>query len=180
MSYPRHEVLAAMSWKLMSRHSMVLAVAVTVSLASAKAMAHYTGLDASAVARSAPAPLALAPAAIFKSRDGHYWAATEVDGHWIHCLVDTGATTMALTTSDAARLGLHPAALHYTLSVNTAAGPTWAAPVQLARVSVAGAPVDHVSALVVKAGLSSSLLGMSYLGRLSKFEATPQTLILSR
>jgi aspartyl protease family protein len=32
--------------------------------------------------------------------------------------------------------------------------------------------------MVVKSGLSSSLLGMSYLGRLSKFEATPSTLIL--
>jgi aspartyl protease family protein len=161
----------------MIRHVMILAVAVTASLATAKAMARYTGIDASAAAK-ATAPLAPALAAIFKSRDGHYWAATEVDGHWIHCLVDTGATTMALTASDAARLGLHPATLHYTLAVNTAAGQTWAAPVELARVSVAGAPVDHVAALVVKSGLSSSLLGMSYLGRLSKFEATPTTLIL--
>lgn len=158
---------------------MILAVAVTASLAAAKAMAHYTGIDASAAAKaSAPTALAPAPTAIFKSRDGHYWAATEVNGHWIHCLVDTGATSMALTASDAARLGLHPASLHYTLAVNTAAGQTWAAPVELARVSVAGAPVDHVAALVVKSGLSSSLLGMSYLGRLSKFEATPTTLIL--
>jgi aspartyl protease family protein len=165
----------------MIRHSIILAVAVAASLATAKAMARYTGIDASAAAKSTvPADLAPAPAAIFKSRDGHYWAATEVDGRWIHCLVDTGATTMALTASDAARLGLHPASLHYTVAVNTAAGQTWAAPVDLARVSVAGAPVDHVAALVVKSGLSASLLGMSYLGRLSKFEATPTTLILRR
>jgi aspartyl protease family protein len=163
----------------MIKHAIILAVAVTASLATAKAMARYTGIDASANAQtSAPMALAPAPAAIFKSRDGHYWAATEVDGRWIHCLVDTGATTMALTASDAARLGLHPASLHYTLAVNTAAGQTWAAPVELARVSVAGAPVDHVAAMVVKSGLSSSLLGMSYLGRLSKFEATPTTLLL--
>jgi len=165
----------------MIKHSIILAVAVAASLATAKAMARYTGIDASAAAKSAaPAALAPAPSAIFKSRDGHYWAATEVNGHWIHCLVDTGATTMALTASDAARLGLNPAALHYTLAVSTAAGQTWAAPVELARVSVAGAPVDHVAAMVVKSGLSSSLLGMSYLGRLSKFEATPTTLVLSR
>jgi aspartyl protease family protein len=165
----------------MIKQTIILAVAVTASLATAKAMARYTGIDASAAAEaSAPVALAPAPTAIFKSRDGHYWAATEVDGHWIHCLVDTGATTMALTETDAMRLGLHPASLHYTLAVNTAAGQTWAAPVELARVSVAGAPVDHVAAMVVKSGLSSSLLGMSYLGRLSKFEATPTTLILRR
>ncbi len=163
----------------MIKQTIILAVAVTASLATAKAMARYTGIDASTAAQaSAPVALSPAPTAIFKSRDGHYWAATEVDGHWIHCLVDTGATTMALTETDATRLGLHPASLHYTLAVNTAAGQTWAAPVELARVSVAGAPVDHVAAMVVKSGLTSSLLGMSYLGRLSKFEATPTTLIL--
>jgi aspartyl protease family protein len=166
---------------LMIRQSVILAIAVTASLATAKAMARYTGLDATTPAQaSAPVALAPAPAAIFKSRDGHYWAATEINGRWIHCLVDTGATTLALTPADAARLGLHPAALRYTVSVNTATGETWAAPVELARVSVAGAPVDHVAALVVKSGLSSSLLGMSYLGRLSKFEATPTTLILRK
>jgi len=165
----------------MIKHAIILAAAVMTSLATAKAMARYTGIDASTPAHaSAPTALAPAPTAIFKARDGHYWAATEVDGHWIHCLVDTGATTMALTAADAARLGLHPGSLHYTLAVNTAAGQTWAAPIELARVSVAGAPVDHVAAMVVKSGLSSSLLGMSYLGRLSKFEATPTTLILSR
>jgi aspartyl protease family protein len=165
----------------MIKHVIILAVAVTASLATARAMARYTGIDTSTAAQaSAPMALASGPKAIFKSRDGHYWAATEVNGHWIHCLVDTGATTMALTETDATRLGLHPASLHYTLAVNTAAGQTWAAPVELARVSVAGAPVDHVAALVVKSGLSSSLLGMSYLGRLSEFEATPTTLILRR
>jgi aspartyl protease family protein len=165
----------------MIKQTIILTVAVTASLATAKAMARYTGIDASTAAQaSVPVALSPAPRAIFKSRDGHYWAATEVDGHWIHCLVDTGATTMALTETDATRLGLHPASLHYTLAVNTAAGQTWAAPVELARVSVAGAPVDHVAAMVVKSGLSSSLLGMSYLGRLSKFEATPTTLILRR
>jgi aspartyl protease family protein len=32
--------------------------------------------------------------------------------------------------------------------------------------------------MVVKDGLSQSLLGMSYLGRLSSFQATPTALIL--
>ena len=53
-----------------------------------------------------------------------------------------------------------------------------AAPVQLASVSVAGTRVEAVEALVVEDGLSYSLLGMSYLGRLSGFEATPRGLTL--
>ena len=43
---------------------------------------------------------------------------------------------------------------------------------------VAGARVDRVEALVVEQGLEYSLLGMSYLGRLSAFSATPAGLTL--
>lgn len=53
-----------------------------------------------------------------------------------------------------------------------------AAPVQLKTISVAGARVDRVEALVVEQGLEYSLLGMSYLGRLSAFSATPAGLTL--
>jgi aspartyl protease family protein len=38
--------------------------------------------------------------------------------------------------------------------------------------------VEKVPAVVVHDGLTASLLGMSYLGRLSRFEATPTALIL--
>ena len=62
--------------------------------------------------------------------------------------------------------------------VQTASGPVGAAPVTLGQVAVAGARVEHVQALVVKDGLPHSLLGMSYLGRLSRFEATPSGLTL--
>jgi aspartyl protease family protein len=57
-------------------------------------------------------------------------------------------------------------------------GVVRAAPVQLKTISVAGARVDRVEALVVEQGLEYSLLGMSYLGRLSAFSATPAGLTL--
>ena len=41
-----------------------------------------------------------------------------------------------------------------------------------------GATVHNVEALVIEKGLETSLLGMSYLGRLSRFEATPAALVL--
>jgi aspartyl protease family protein len=62
--------------------------------------------------------------------------------------------------------------------VITANGQVHAAEVKLDSVSVAGARVNGVDALVVEKGLSTSLLGMTYLGRLSRFEATPSALIL--
>ena len=46
----------------------------------------------------------------------------------------------------------------------------------LTSVSVNGARLQDVKALVVAEGLDVSLLGMSYLGRLTRFEATRDTL----
>jgi aspartyl protease family protein len=118
------------------------------------------------------------PAQVVKSPDGHYWADAAVNGKAVHLLIDTGATAVALTADDARRLGFQPESLDYAYSVTTANGPARAAKVNLASVSVAGAEISNVDALVIDKGLQTSLLGMTYLGRLSQFEATPSSMIL--
>lgn len=117
-------------------------------------------------------------ASVTKSSDGHYWAEALVNGRRVRFLVDTGATAVALTAEDAERLGIHAADLDYSSEVTTANGQAHAAQVTLASVSVAGARVSDVQALVIDKGLPTSLLGMTYLGRLSRFEATQTALIL--
>jgi aspartyl protease family protein len=119
-----------------------------------------------------------APAQVTKAADGHYWAEASVNGAAVRFLVDTGATAVALTAADARRLGLDIEALDYRVDVATADGKTRAAPVRLASITIAGARVNDVEALVLESGLQTSLLGMSYLGRLSSFEATRTALIL--
>jgi len=114
--------------------------------------------------------------AVAKAADGHFWADADVNGQRVRFLVDTGATAVALTPADAQRLGFKPADLKYGHSVTTATGSTRAAQVTLTSVSVNGARLQDVKALVVAEGLDVSLLGMSYLGRLTRFEATRDTL----
>jgi aspartyl protease family protein len=127
----------------------------------------------------AEAPLAEDGAAqIVKGPDGHFWAEAKVDGRAVRFLIDTGATTVALSQTDAKRLGIETQGLDYRYKVITASGQTRAASVKLASVSVAGARVRDVDAMVIEKGLETSLLGMSYLGRLSSFQATPRALIL--
>ena len=118
------------------------------------------------------------PATITKASDGHYWAEGQVNGANVHFLVDTGATAVALTAQDARRLGIDTAGLTYGYKVVTAGGEARAASVKLASVSVAGARLDNVDALVIDRGLDTSLLGMTYLGRLASFQATRKALIL--
>lgn len=117
-------------------------------------------------------------AQLIKGADGHFWAEAAVDGKAVRFLVDTGATAVSLSLADAQRLGIDTDKLTYDYSVITADGRTRAASVKLASVAIAGARVRDVDALVIEKGLETSLLGMSYLGRLSRFEATPRALIL--
>jgi len=136
-----------------------------------------------AVATTAPTELAGTPgeegsASIAKSGDGHFWADAEVDGHPVHFLIDTGATAVALTAADARNLGIDPDGLSYSYTVMTANGPGRAAHVKLGVVSVGNAQVSDVDAFVIDKGLQTSLLGMTYLGRLSKFEASQDAMVL--
>ena len=141
----------------------------------AAAVAETSDAGASA---SPAAPATGRPGQIIRSADGHYWAEAMIDGTAVRVLVDTGASVVALTREDALRLGLRLKSEDFTSTVNTASGSARAARVTLTSVAVAGARVEDVDALVIEAGLGQSLLGMSYLGRLSAFEATPSALTL--
>ena len=97
---------------------------------------------------------------------GHFWTEARVDGRRIEFVVDTGATTIALRETDAARLGIHPSAREYNVKVATANGSTRAALVQLNAVEVGNIVVRNVPALVhADDALGVNLLGMSFLSR---------------
>lgn len=162
----------------MLRYAAVAAVGLLLAYAAFQA---GTG---SAAHAAADAPLRGAaesdsePARLAKASDGHFWADAVVDGRPMHLLVDTGASSVSLTPQDAERLGLYTGGLVFDRTVRTADGDSLAARVKLRSVAIGGVNVADVDALVVGRGLPASLLGMSYLGRLSKFEATPSTLVL--
>lgn len=158
---------------------LVLVSAVSV-LASAGAMTaagqaplRMARLEAQGFASATPQP---GSGAVAKGADGHFWADADVNGAPVHFLVDTGATAVALTPADAQRLGFKTADLKYGYNVTTATGSSRAAAVTLTSVSINGARLNDVKALVIADGLDVSLLGMSYLGRLTRFEATRDTL----
>ncbi|HZZ37393.1 MAG TPA: TIGR02281 family clan AA aspartic protease [Caulobacteraceae bacterium] len=164
----------------MTKYAIVAIVAAVSAVAAARMISAFEP-EASAPPPQAAVAMAeptVGPASISKAADGHYWADADVDGRAVRFLVDTGASAVALTSEDAQRLGIDPSTLDYRFSVVTASGEARAAQVKLASISVAGAQVDNVDAFVIDHGLQTSLLGMTYLGRLSAFEATPQSLIL--
>ena len=158
----------------------VMALAVASALSTAWWLNHADARGQAKAATPAPvhAPAHGAPAQVLKAADGHYWADAQINGTAVRVMVDTGASVVVLTPADAARLGLRLKAGDFSATVITASGPVPAATVALQAVAVAGARVEQVEALVVQRGLPHSLLGMSYLGRLSSFSATPVGLTL--
>lgn len=103
--------------------------------------------------------------------NGHYFANADINGTTIPVMVDTGASGVALSYEDADKVGLRPHGLDYDTPVNTANGLVKAARVKLRRVEVDNVRVRDVEGLVLPEGaLRGSLLGMSFLGRLSSFK----------
>lgn len=111
---------------------------------------------------------------------GHYLADVDINGSRIaNMLIDTGATAVALSYEDAEAIGLFPAPADYTIQVSTANGVAHAAHVKLLDVRIGNVVVHDVDAVVGERGaMSSSLLGMTFLSRLSKFEVASGALIL--
>ncbi|MEI9889504.1 MAG: TIGR02281 family clan AA aspartic protease [Caulobacteraceae bacterium] len=163
----------------MFRYAAIAAAGALVALGALQALTGFTSSAAAEAPLRGPQGSDPEPAALQKASDGHFWADGQVNGAPVRFLVDTGASAVSLTPRDARRLGLDPTRLVYDQRVATAAGMSPAARVKLSSVSVNGVRVANVDAVVIDRGLPASLLGMSYLGRLSRFEATPSSLVLN-
>ena len=130
-----------------------------------------------------PVPSAANSRMVVIPRDsrGHFQVEARVDGRRLNFMVDTGASTIALTASAAARLGIHPGPRDFTINVRTANGIARAAPVRLNMVEVGDLVVRDVAALVSADGvLSENLLGLSFLTKLRRFEYAHGKLVLEQ
>jgi aspartyl protease family protein len=112
--------------------------------------------------------------------DRHFRAVAEINGQRVQVLVDTGASDVALTKDDARRIGIDPARLIYNVPYRTANGTSFGARIELASVKVGDIIVDNVAASVADGELTHSLLGMSFLRRLSSFEVRGEEMVLRR
>ena len=102
---------------------------------------------------------------------GHYVAGFDLNGRRIEMLVDTGASVVALSHEDAQKIGLTPFPSDYTAPMSTANGVIKAARKTISEVRIDTIVVRDVQAVVMPPGaLRGSLLGMSFLQRLSGFE----------
>ncbi|HEY5796282.1 MAG TPA: TIGR02281 family clan AA aspartic protease [Bosea sp. (in: a-proteobacteria)] len=110
---------------------------------------------------------------------GHYVVHPSIDNFRIKMLVDTGASLVALTASDARALGIHLSSSDYKMSLSTANGTVKGARVNLREVRLGSILVRNVEAVVLPDGaLSMSLLGTSFLGKLRGYEVQTGRMVL--
>ncbi|MEY4564674.1 MAG: hypothetical protein RLZZ618_3951 [Pseudomonadota bacterium] len=106
---------------------------------------------------------------------GHYSASGAINGQVVNFMVDTGATSVALSVSDAERLGIKLDKALRTM-VHTANGDTTAHLVKLDLVRIGNVQVRNVEAVVVPGFMPHVLLGNSFL---SRFDLTTSNRVMT-
>ncbi len=110
---------------------------------------------------------------------GHFVANARVNNRPISVLVDTGASMVALSYEDAERAGIFVRPSDFTARVRTANGIAKFAPVTLDSVSIGDITLHDVEAAVSEPGrMGTTLLGMTFIGRLGRAEMSNGVLVL--
>lgn len=144
-------------------------------VAGADAPARQDGLETAAVS---PAAIGRREIVVRAGQGGHFILTALVNGEAVRFMVDTGATTVALTPLDAKRVGFDPRMLDYDKRYQTANGIALAAPVTLREVRIGQLSLYDVRATVLSRPMSVSLLGLTFLKRLSGHEVRDGKLVL--
>jgi aspartyl protease family protein len=115
---------------------------------------------------------------LMRAPDGHFYTDAQVNGTIIRFLVDTGATTVALTKADAAKIGIQFTAADFTETGEGAGGKIALKPVMLDRIIIGTTDAANVEAAIINSPMRTSLLGQSWLRRVGTVEIKGDRMVL--
>jgi len=110
--------------------------------------------------------------------NGHFRTPGQINGRTVNFIVDTGASVVSLSVTDADAIGL-PYKSGQTVQVSTANGVTVGWRLMLSSVRLGSVDIYNVEALVTPAPMPYVLLGNSYLTRFQMTRTNDQ-LVLER
>ncbi len=156
-----------------------------VSTQSGQAVVEVDGSRQTLLLGGAPVSQGGAPAGEGDSRivlhasgNGHFMTLGQINGRSISFMVDTGASYVSVSASDAERLGVNLKAAQ-PIVMGTANGSTQAWRVKLNSVRIGNTTVHEVDAVVMPASMPFVLLGNSFLTRFQMTRTNDQ-LVLER
>ena len=113
-----------------------------------------------------------------RGSDGHFHIYAKVNGQSVEFMVDTGASDIVLTKSDAKKLGFYPSELRFTKIYSTANGLSRGASVKLRNLEIGSYQTGEIYASVNEGELDTSLLGMSFLNKMKSYKIEGDKLII--
>jgi aspartyl protease family protein len=115
---------------------------------------------------------------VTQESQGGFFVMGRVNGQPVRFLIDTGSSDTVLSPADAHRLGLDAGGLQFNRTAETANGIGYGAQITADSLAVRSIELTHLPMVINQAPMSSSLLGMSFLGRLESFQVRGRKLYL--
>jgi aspartyl protease family protein len=113
------------------------------------------------------------------AEDGHFWADVEIDGISRRMLIDSGATTTALSPATAAAAGLDLDESPFATVIETANGAVTARTATAHRVTIDTVTATDLGVVSSPAFGDTNVIGMNFLSRLASWRVEGGTLILA-
>jgi aspartyl protease family protein len=112
------------------------------------------------------------------AQDGHFWANVMINGVQRRMLVDSGATTTALSSSTAKAAGLDLNTSIVPTMLDTANGSVTAQRTTIAKLDIGSISATELPAVVSSAFGETDVIGMNFLSRLKSWRVEGNILIL--
>jgi aspartyl protease family protein len=110
---------------------------------------------------------------------GHFLAEFKLNGRRVSAMIDTGATLVAINLSTARKIGIRLTPADFKYQVTTANGNAHAAAATIDSLEIGRIAIDNVQAVVLEdKALNGTLIGMSFLKQLRRFEVEEGALLL--
>jgi aspartyl protease family protein len=116
---------------------------------------------------------------VAEGEGGGFFVMGQVNGQPVRFLIDTGASDTVLSPADAQRVGVNPASLRFDHLAETANGTGYGATLVIDSLTVGPIKLSGLPAVVNKAPMTYSLLGMTFLRRLNSFQVRGRRLYLT-
>jgi aspartyl protease family protein len=137
----------------------------------------YTIIDGQIKPKVATATGSSIQVEIPRSRDGHFYVAGTINGQALTFMVDTGASTVAISQSVAQRLGLSTGR---PVSIGTAGGMTQGVEFAGVSLKIGGITLNNVRIVVLAEMPGEALLGQNVLRHLEVLQTTDRMLLRAK
>ena len=112
------------------------------------------------------------------AQDGHFWADVTIDGVSRRMLIDSGATTTAISQGTAQAAGLEEDS-PFPVILNTANGQVTGRTATAERVVIGSVTARDLPVVMSPAFGETDVIGMNFLSRLASWRVEDRTLILT-